>query len=212
MSSRPVIVTPRLIRRHNVRCFGRSFLWLLGSASVFLIGFLFLWVLASLVTGSRQLSWPIALGASFFALAVFVAGHFYLKKHGPQDWERIAQKPDRQPGMRLSRMSNQEYGQIGQGFFGLILAGPGWLGRIGEEMRSLIPTSEESASELEDLRQHLAAREGWVPLKDFAAYEKKIYLLAKLNMISIRELVGAWHFHVTVKGTVNRTRAVEIDS
>ncbi len=153
---------------------------------------------------------PVLMSALLFGVMVFVVGYFYLKKHGPQDWERISQKPDRQPGMRLSRLSNQEYGQVGQGFLGLILAGPGWLGRIGEEYRSLISPKEETVAELESLRQHLAARDAWAPVKDFAAYEDGIYLLAKLNILAIRELAGEWCFHVTVQGTVNRSEGAEL--
>jgi len=210
MSNRPVIITPKLIRRHNLRCFGRAVIWALGAAAVFLIVFLFLWVLASLVTGSRSLTWPIGIGAVVFGVAVFAAGHFHLKKHGPQDWERIAQKPERKAGMRLSRMSNQEYGQVGQGFLGLIFAGPSWLGRIMDEWRSVIPAHESKARELEGLRQHLAARDAWVPMRDFKNHEESIYLLAKLEMLSIRELLGEWHFHVTVQGRREELEGIEV--
>ena len=212
MSESPVIITPKLIRRHNWRCFGRSVLWGLGSAAIFLVIFLFFWVLAGMVTESGRLTWPIALGTTILTLAVYAVGFLHLKKHGPQDWERIAQKPDRVPGMRLARMSGQEYGQVGQGFIALILSGPNWLGRIREELQSLIPANEESARELELLRQHLAAREGWMPMRDFPTHEKKIYVLTKLNILAIREMLGEWHFHTTVQGTVNRSTAVELDT
>lgn len=210
MSKSPVIITPKLIRRHNVRCFGRAIIWGLGAAAVFLIVFLFLWVLASLVTGSRSLTWPIGVGASVFGIAVFAAGRFYLNKHGPQDWERIAQKPERKAGMRLSRMSNQDYGQVGQGFLGLILAGPSWLGRISDEWRSVIPANQNKAHELEELRKHLAARDAWVPMRDFSNHEEAIYLLVKLDMLSIRELLGEWHFHVTVQGRREELEGFEL--
>lgn len=188
-------------------------LWALGAGAVFLIVFLFLWVLASLVTGSRALTLPVAVGASAFGIAVFWAGHFHLKKNGPQNWERIAQKPERGPGMRLSRLSGQEYGQAGLGLLGLILAGPSWLGRIGDDYRSILPATQENADELEQLRHHLAARDSWVPMKDFAAHEDGIYRLAKLNILAIRELLGEWHFHVTVEGSVSRTEsAAEIEA
>ena len=176
----------------------------MGSATVFLVCFLFAWVLASIATGKQALTIPVMIWASLFAISIFLVGHVHLKKNGPQNWERIAQKPDRKPGMRLSRLSNQEYGQIGQGFLGLILAGPGWLTRIIDEWHAVIPSNEETAERLETLRQHLAARDAWVPMKDFAAHEEGIYLLARLNMLAIRELVGQWHFHVTVQGTVKR--------
>lgn len=212
MSHRPVIVTPKLIRRHNLRCFGRMCLWALGSLTVFVVVFLFVWVLASLFTGYPYLTIPVLVGGSIFGAAVFIGGHFYLKANGPQDWEKVAQKPDRKPGMRLSRMSNQEYGQIGHGIVALILAGPGWIGRVFEECRAVIPAKPEVAKRLETLRQHLAARDAWVPMKDFASYEPDIFLLVKLNMVAIRELVGEWHFHVTVQGLVKRTSEFEVEA
>jgi hypothetical protein len=58
-----------------------------------------------------------------------------LKKHGPQDWERIAQKSDLKPGVHLARMSNQEYGKIGHGLRALILAGLGWIDWISDEKK-----------------------------------------------------------------------------
>ncbi len=204
MSQSLVIVTPRLIRRHNVRCAGRAVLWGLGAGSVFLVIFLFFWVLVSLFTGERALTRAVVGGAFFFGVGLFLLGHFHLKKKGPQDWERIAQKPDRQAGMRLSRLSKQDYGQVGQGLFGLFLSGPEWLGRIAEEWRSVIPATLESAEELESLRQHLAAREAWVPIADFSKHEEGIALLTRLNLLAIRELAGEWHFHVTVQGVVPR--------
>ena len=212
MSNFPVIITPKLIRRHNLRCLGRLLLWMLGSSAVFLVVFLFAWVIASLFAGHRSLTLPILIYSTLVGIGVFVMGSCYLKKHGPRDWERIAQKPDRKPGMRLARMSNQEYGQIGQGLCALILAGPDWIGRIGDEIRSLIRSSDEVANELETLRQHFAARDSWVPMKDFLNHEAEIYLLAKLEMLSIREFAGEWHFHVTVQGTVKRLQAPELEA
>lgn len=187
-------------------------MWALGSSAVFLIIFLFVWVLARLFTGIDALTLPVVVGGFVFGIAVFVAGHVYLKRNGPQNWERIAQKPDRRPGMRLARMSNQEYGQIGQGFVGLILAGPGWLTRIREEGRAVIPSTTEVAERLENLRRHFAARDAWVPMKDFSTHEGDIYLLVKLEMLSIRELVGEWHIHATVQGTVMRIATVEVEA
>jgi hypothetical protein len=212
MSSRPVIITPKLIRRYNFRCVGRVLLWALGAAAVFMVIFLFVWVLASVVTRQNSLTLPIITLATLVAGGVFVAGHLYLKKHGPQDWERIAQKPDRKPGMRLSRMSNQEYGQIGVGGLALVLAGPGWIGRIYEEWRAVIPATEDMADRLENLRKHFAARDSWVPMKDFSAHEDGIYLLAKLDILAIRELLGEWYFHVTVQGTVKRLTKTEFEA
>lgn len=187
-------------------------MWALGSFAVFLVVFLFVWVIASIVTGNRYLTVPVLIGGCIFAVAVFIGGHVHLRTKGPQDWERVAQKPEHKPGMRLSRMSNQEYGQIGQGFVGLILAGPGWIARVFEECRSVIPANPEVANRLEELRQHLAARDAWVPMKDFSSHEADIYLLVKLNMLAIRELVGEWHFHVTVEGTVRRMSEAEIEA
>jgi len=168
------------------------------------VTFLFAWVLASIATGKQALTIPVMTWDTLFAITVFLVGHVYQKKHGPQDWERIAQKADRKPGMRLSRLSNQEYGKIGQGFLGLVLAGPGWLARIADEWRAVMPSNGETAERLETLRQHLAARDAWVPMKDFAAHEDSIYLLARLDMLAIRELVGQWYFHVTVQGSGSR--------
>ncbi|MEN8773234.1 MAG: hypothetical protein ABF379_11305 [Akkermansiaceae bacterium] len=212
MSNFPVIITPKLIRRHNLRCLGRILLWTLGSSAVFLVVFLFAWVIASLFAGHRALTPPILIFSTFVGIGVFVLGYRYFKKHGPQDWERIAQKPDRKPGMRLARMSNQEYGQVGQGLCALILAGPDWISRIGDERRSFIRSSDEVANDLETLRQHFAARDSWVPMKDFLNHEAEIYLLAKLEMLSIREFAGEWHFHVTVQGTVKRLQAAELEA
>lgn len=129
---------------------------------------------------------------------------FLSQKAWAQDWERIAQKSDMKPGMRLARMSNQDYGQLGQGFFALILAGPDWISRISDEKKALIRPSNEVAGKLENLRQHFAARDSWVPLNDFLNHETEIYLLAKLEILSIREFAGEWYFHVTVQGTVRR--------
>lgn len=210
MSILPVIITPKLIRRHNLSCLGRIVLWILGSSAVFIVVFLFAWVIASLFAGHRSLNLPIFIFCILVGIGVFVLGHGYLKKHGPQDWERIAQKPDLKPGMRFARMSNQEYGQIGQGLYALILAGPGWIGRIFDERKALIRPTDEVAGQLETLRQHFAARDPWVPMKDFLNHETEIYLLAKLEILSIREFAGEWHFHVTVKGSVKRLQSEKL--
>ena len=212
MSRCPLIVTPRFIRRHNLRCFGRMCLWALGSLAVFLVVFLFVWLLASFFTGTRALTIPIMAAGCLVGAAVFTGGHLHLKRNGPQDWEKVAQKTDRKPGMRLSRLSHQEYGQVGQGFVALILAGPGWLVRVFEEFRSIIPARTEVAARLEELRQHLAARDAWVPMKDFSAHEADIYLLVRMDLLAIRELIGEWHFHVTLKGSVRRTNDAEIEA
>ncbi len=212
MSIFPVIITSKLIRRHNQRCLARILLWALGSSAVFLVVFLFAWVIASLFAGHRVLTLPILIFSTLVALAVFLLGHRYLKKHGPQDWARIAQKAERKPGMRLARMSNQEYGQIGQGLCALILVGPGWIGRIGDEWKAMIPSSDEVAGDLETLRQHFAARDSWVPIKDFSSHETEIYLLARLEMLAIREFAGEWHFHVTVQATVKRLLSSDLEA
>lgn len=212
MSTLPKIITPKLIRRHNWRCLGRILLWMLGSSSVFLVVFLFAWLIASLFAGHRLLTLAISTFSFGTGLLVFVLGHWYLRKNGPQDWERIAQKPDRKPGMRLARMSNQEYGQIGQGFYALILAGPGWIGRICDEWKSIIRSTDEVACELETLRQHFAARDSWVRMNDFHSHQEEIYLLAKLEILSIREFAGEWYFHVTVQGSVKRPQSAKFEA
>lgn len=204
MSVFPLIITRKMIRRHNFCCLGRIVLCVLGASAVFLVVFLFAWVFVSLVIGHRSLTLSISIFCILVGIGVFVLGHFYLKKHGPQDWERIAQKSDMKPGMRLARMSNQDYGQLGQGFFALILAGPDWISRISDEKKALIRPSNEVAGKLENLRQHFAARDSWVPLNDFLNHETEIYLLVKLEILSIREFAGEWYFHVTVQGTVRR--------
>lgn len=209
MSERPVIITPVFIRHHNLRCLGRILLSACGAAAVFFLLFVFGWLLVSLISGRKELD-GIALGvATIFALGTFGFGHQWLRKHGPQDWERIARKPDRRPGMRLSRMSNQEYGQVGRGLLGLILAGPEWLVKIREEWRGMMPTTGEFAAHMEMLRQHFAARDAWVPMKDFSKYEVELYQLARLNIVAVREMVGQWHFHITLEGTVKRSSEKE---
>ena len=204
MSRCPVIITPAFIRRHNRRCLGRMTLAACGAAAVFLMVFIFAWLLASIVTGKGELDRPVIIFATLFTLGVFAVGRWHLRCKGPQDWEKIARKPDRKPGMRLGRMSNQDYGQIGQGFLGLVLAGPSWISAIGDEWRAMMPTSEEFAGRMERMRQHFAAREAWVPMRDFQAHEADIYLLTRLNILAVRELQGEWCFHATVEGTVRR--------
>lgn len=212
MSRCPVIITPAFIRRHNWRCLGRVFLAACGVASVFLVVFVFAWLIASIVTGNRNLDPPVAGFATAFAVAAFLLGLHHLRKHGPQDWEKIARKPDRKPGMRLGRLSNQDYGQIGKGFLGLVLAGPGWLVSIIDEWKAMMPTTGKFADRMESLRQHFAAREAWVPLKDFRAHEADIYLLTRLNILAVRELQGEWCFRVTVEGTVRREAGSKIEA
>lgn len=186
-------------------------IWAAGGGAVFLVVFLFFWVLASFLTGSDRLTYPVGFGALGFSLVVFFFGYFHVRRRGKTDWERMAQKVDRRPGMRLSRLSKQEYGQIGEGVIGLILAGPLWLGRLGEERARMVWAAKERASELEVLRQHLAARDGWVPLADFMRYEEGVLCLVKLEMLALRELAGEWHFHVTVRGMLSRVEAGELE-
>ncbi|MGC6458881.1 MAG: hypothetical protein ACON4R_10970 [Akkermansiaceae bacterium] len=204
MARCPVIITPAFIRRHNFRCLGRVALASCGAAAVFLVVFVFGWLLASVVTGNRNLDLPALIFATIFASAVFGFGHRYLAKNGPQDWEKIARKPDRKPGMRLGRMSNQDYGQIGQGFFGLLLAGPGWIGKIFDAWKAMMPANEEFANRMESLRLHFAARDAWAPMRDFKTHEANIYLLTRLNILAVREMQGEWYFHVTLEGMVKR--------
>ncbi|MDC0304704.1 hypothetical protein OAK99_02485, partial [Akkermansiaceae bacterium] len=73
--------------------------------------------------------------------------------------------------------------------------------------KALIRPTKEVAGQLETLRQHLAARDSWVPVRDFLNYETEIYLLAKLEILSIREFAGEWYFHVTLQGSVRRKEA-----
>ena len=204
MSIFPEIITPKLIWRHNLCCCGRIVLWALGASAIFFVVFLFAWVLVSLFVDHQSLTLSIFIFCILVGIGVFSLGHFYLKKHGPQDWERIAQESDLKPGMRLARMSNQEYGQIGQGFCALILGGPGWIGRIFDEKKALILPTKKIAGQLETLRQHFAARDSWVPMKDFLNHEIEIYLLTKLEILAVRKFAGEWYFHVTVQGTVRR--------
>ena len=91
-----------MIRRHNYCCLGRIVLCVLGASAVFLVVFLFAWVFVSLFVGHRSLTLSISIFCILVGIGVFVLGHFYLKKHGPQDWERIAQKSEMKPGMRLA--------------------------------------------------------------------------------------------------------------
>ena len=135
-----------------------------------------------------------------------------MKVKGPQDWEKIAQKPYRKAGMRLGSLSNQDYGQIGQGFLALILAGPGWMQKIVDDWSVRMPATEEFADRMESARRHFAAREAWVPMKDFEAHETDIYLLTRLNIVAIRELQGQYCFRVTVEGSVVRDTPEKIEA
>lgn len=212
MSRCPVIITSAFIRRHNWRCLGRVGLAACGAAAVFLVVFVFGWLLVSIVTGNRDLDLSALIFATIFALAVFGFGHRYLGKHGPQDWEKVARKPDRKPGMRLGRMSNQDYGQIGQGFVGLLLAGPGWVGAIMDAWKTMMPANQEFAERMESLRQHFAARDAWAPMRDFKSHEADIYLLTRLNILAVREMRGEWYFHVTLEGTVKREERQKLEA
>jgi hypothetical protein len=209
-SSAPAVVTPGRIRRHNWGCVGRMCLRGLGAGAVFLIVFLFVWLLASVVTGDRSMNWPVAIGGWIFGLAFFVAGRAHLKKGGPLDWERIARMPTRTPGMRISTRRNFEYAQAGVGVLSMLLAGPGWIDKIAFEWKSMIPARDKIAERLESLRRNLAARDSWVPVKDFERHEADLYLLASLEILAIRESAGAWFFHVTLEGAA-RTIAKAVD-
>ncbi|YCM45289.1 hypothetical protein V2O64_04540 [Verrucomicrobiaceae bacterium 227] len=200
-SSLSAVVTPRRIRKHNWRCLGRIFLLGLGVGAVFLIVFLFVWLLASILTGDRALTWPVVIGSSVFGMAFLMAGRAHLRVSGPLDWERIARMPMKTAGMRISTRRNFEYAQAGEGFFSMLLAGSGWIDKIVFEWNSLIPVREEIAERLEALRRNLAARDSWMPVKDFERHEEDLFLLAKLEILAIRENVGQWFFHVTLEGT-----------
>lgn len=83
---------------------------------------------------------------------------------------------------------------------GLILMGPRWLVKGWDEGRAWIRVKDEEVERLEAVRRHFAARDAWVPMKDFAKFEVEIWLLAKLELLAIREIFGEWHFHLTVRG------------
>ena len=172
----------------------------MAAGAVFLIIFVFAWLLASIVTGVSALHWPVGIGASAAALAFFIAGHFYLKKNGPRDWEKLAQIPMRTPGMRIASRRSFEYAHAGVGILALLLAGPGWAEKIVHEWRSMIPPRREIAHRLESLRLNLAARDGWVPVNDFERHKDDLFLLTRLGMLAIRESAGRWYFHVTLEG------------
>ena len=208
VNSKPhLIVTPELIRRANRRCVGRMLLFAVGSLSVFLVLFLFGWILIGFFTPNRPLTTNIVLWALAIALTFFFLGIRYLRRHGPQNWERIAQKSEVRSGMRIASRGDFHYVQIGQAVLAMVLAGPDWMGRIREEFGNLVPATLEKAKSLEVLRQNLAAREGWVPLKHFESHQDEIEELVALEMISIREIMTEWHLHVTLQGTVNRNES-----
>ena len=208
VNSKPhLIVTPELIRRANRRCVGRILLFAAGSLSVFLVLFLFGWILIGFFTQNRPLTTNIVLSALAIALTFFYLGTRYLRRYGPRNWERIAQKSEVRSGMRIASRGDFHYVQMGQAILGMLLAGPVWMGRIREEFGNLVPATLEKANSLEVLRQNLAAREGWVPLKHFESHQGEIEELVALEMISIREIMTEWHLHVTLQGTVNRSES-----
>lgn len=211
MSVPQKIITSRLIWKHNLRCLGRLILWLAGSASIFLVVFLFAWVVAS-VFGQSELTVAVGLFCLSVALGVFLKGHQYLVKHGPKDWEKVAQKSDRKPGMRLGRLGQEDYEQMGVASMALVLGGPKWLGQARDEFRKLLPRDAVTVSRLEKLRMHLSAREGWVPLNDFKKHEQDIRSLVLLDILAVRELMGQWCFHVTLSGLVKRDAVVDVDT
>ena len=209
VNSKPYhIITPELIRRANRRCVGRIFLFAAGSLSVFLVLFLFGWILIGFFTPNRPLTTNIVLRALAIALTFFYLGIRYLLRHGPRNWERIAQKSGVRSGMRIASRGDFHYVQMGEAILGMVLAGPDWMRRIREEFGNLVPATLEKAKLLEVLRQNLAAREGWVPLKHFESHQAEIEELVALEMISIREMMTEWHLHVTLQGTVNRSEPI----
>ena len=183
-------------------------LFAIGALSVFLVLFLFGWILIGFFTPNRPLTTKIVLIALAIALTFFYLGIRYLRRHGPRNWERIAQKSDARSGMRIASKGDFHYVQMGEAVLGMVLAGPNWLGRIREEFGNLVPATPEKAKSLEVLRQNLAAREGWVPLKHFESHQKEIEELVALEMVSIREIMTEWHLHVTLQGTVSRSEGV----
>ena len=209
VNSKPYhIITPDLIRRANRRCVVRMFLFAAGSLSVFLVLFLFGWILIGFFTPNRPLTTNIVLRALAIALTLFYLGIRYLRRHGPRNWERIAQKSGVRSGMRIASRGDFHYVQMGEAILGMVLAGPDWMRRIREEFGNLVPATLEKAKLLEVLRQNLAAREGWVPLKHFESHQAEIEELVALDMISIREMMTEWHLHVTLQGTVNRSEPI----
>lgn len=176
-------------------------LWSLASGSVFFLGFVFFWLLASAVTGDRSMNPVVGVTSTVFAVAFFYVGRRHLQKHGPQDWSRVAQAPTRTPGMRIFGRKNFEYGQAGIGIATLLLAGPEWLEKAREEWRSRVPATKEMAEQLERLRRNLAARDSWSPVQDFSTHREELYLLATLEIVAIRESLGQWFFHVTLEGS-----------
>ena len=191
---------PAFIRRHNFRCLGQVALASCGAANSF--WWSLFWLASRNVVTGIDLDLPALIFATIFAYAVFGFGHRYLARSA--GLEKIARKPYRKPGMRLGRMSNQDYGQIGQGFFGLLLAGPGWIGKIFDAWKAMMPANEEFANRMESLRLHFAARDAWAPMRDFKTHEANIYLLTRLNILAVREMQGEWYFHVTLEGMVKR--------
>ncbi|MDB4737038.1 hypothetical protein OAF89_02150 [bacterium] len=71
----------------------------------------------------------------------------------------------------------------------------------------MIRPANEVAGKLETLRQYFAARDSWVPVRDFLNYETEIYPHAKLEILSFREFAGEWYFYVTLQGSVKRREA-----
>ncbi|MDA7881138.1 hypothetical protein N9A94_02430 [Akkermansiaceae bacterium] len=203
-----LIVTPELIRRANRRCVGRMLLFASGALAVFLVLFLFAWILIGFFTPNRPLTLAIFLRALAIALSFFYLGWRYLRRNGPQNWERIAQKSETRGGMRIASRGDFHYVQMGEAVLGMVLAGPDWLRRVREEFGNLISATPEKAKVLESLRQNLAAREGWVPLRHFEAHQKEIEELVALGLVSIREMMSEWHLHVTLQGTVSRSETI----
>ena len=206
MNAKPyLIVTPEFIRRGNRRCVGRMILYAAGALGVYAVLFVFSWLLLGFFGPNRPLTLDILLRSLGIAAILFYLGMRHLRRRGPKNWERIAQKRENNSGMRIASRGNFHHVQMGEAFLGMILAGPDWFGKIGEEYRKLISSTEEKAEELETLRQNLAAREGWVPLRHFESHQKEIEELVALELISIREILSEWHLHVTLQGTVNRS-------
>ncbi len=211
MSEAPVIITREVIRRYHLKRWARVGLSLIGAVGIFVMLFLCGCVIGGLFFGMRNFTWPVVLIGVVFAVGMFVWGWWYSAKHGAQDWEKLARRPERKAGVKLGRLSGQEYGQIGKGLVGLVLAGPEWVRMVIDEFGERIEATDERARRLEEVRRHLDAREGWVPLKHFESYEEEMWELAKMGFLSIRESSGEMFCHVTVEGTVMRSYAGDED-
>lgn len=208
-SSTRVIVTPKVIWRHNVGCWGRFLLWIGAIGTLAVILFSLGWFLCRVWTGVYELTLSAAIFSSLLVLAFFLLGQRRLGKRGAIDWSMVTQKADSPGEIRIGGKGDFGNAEIGQAFFNLLFSGPDWFEHSRRELRSTIRPSEENAERLEALRRHAAARDSWVALDDFRVHEEDLYLLAQLEMLSIRESAGRYYFHVTVQGSTKWTEVKE---